>query len=197
MVAELEREAQAAAAKAAAALEKKHAPEPTLDPELEALAGTMVPAEGTTENHVQEDEVEAEITAKEVALFQSWLADQKASLAAAEAARLVQEEEDKIVGPIPMASDYEIAADYGTHLRPGEGSAMAAFVQAGQRIPRRGEVGLTSEQIEHYEEAGYVMSGSRHARMNAVRIRWVGSLFVVFWLVNFTLLLHYKQGGHI
>jgi hypothetical protein len=32
-------------------------------------------------------------------------------------------------------------------------------------------VGLTSEQIEHFESLGYIMSGSRHSRMNAVRIR--------------------------
>jgi hypothetical protein len=48
---------------------------------------------------------------------------------------------------------------------------MAAFVAEGQRIPRRGEIGLRSDQIEKYEEAGYVMSGSRHTRMNAVRMR--------------------------
>lgn len=48
---------------------------------------------------------------------------------------------------------------------------MAAFAKQGQRIPRRGEVGLTSDQIESYEEIGYVMSGSRHSRMNAIRIR--------------------------
>jgi hypothetical protein len=43
---------------------------------------------------------------------------------------------------------------------------MAAFVADGQRIPRRGEIGLTSDQIEKYENAGYVMSGSRHRRMS-------------------------------
>lgn len=48
---------------------------------------------------------------------------------------------------------------------------MAAYVQSGKRIPRRGEVGLTSDQISKYEDLGYVMSGSRHSRMNAVRIR--------------------------
>lgn len=48
---------------------------------------------------------------------------------------------------------------------------MASYVQDGKRIPRRGEIGLTSDQIEHFEKAGYVMSGSRHARMNAVRMR--------------------------
>jgi len=60
---------------------------------------------------------------------------------------------------------------YGKALLPGEGSAMANFVQEGKRIPRRGEIGLTSDQIESFEQVGYVMSGSRHARMNAVRMR--------------------------
>ena len=48
---------------------------------------------------------------------------------------------------------------------------MAAYVASGKRIPRRGEVGLTAEQISHFENLGYVMSGSRHSRMNAIRIR--------------------------
>ena len=48
---------------------------------------------------------------------------------------------------------------------------MANFVQEGKRIPRRGEIGLTSDQIEAFEGAGFVMSGSRHHRMNAVRMR--------------------------
>lgn len=40
-----------------------------------------------------------------------------------------------------------------------------------QRIPRRGEIGLTSNEIASFEDVGYVMSGSRHKRMNAVRMR--------------------------
>jgi hypothetical protein len=36
---------------------------------------------------------------------------------------------------------------------------MAAYAQEGKRIPRRGEVGLTSDQIASFETAGYVMSG--------------------------------------
>jgi hypothetical protein len=48
---------------------------------------------------------------------------------------------------------------------------MAAYVASGKRIPRRGEVGLSSEQISNFETLGYIMSGSRHSRMNAVRIR--------------------------
>lgn len=38
---------------------------------------------------------------------------------------------------------------------------MAAFVEEGKRIPRRGEIGLTSGEIELFEDTGYVMSGSR------------------------------------
>ena len=46
----------------------------------------------------------------------------------------------------------------------GEWDAMAQFVQSGKRIPRRGEIGVTNEEIEQMENLGYVMSGSRHAR---------------------------------
>jgi hypothetical protein len=58
-----------------------------------------------------------------------------------------------------------------TSPRPGEGTAMASYVQEGKRIPRRGEVGMKAEEIESYEKEGFVMSGSRHKRMNAVRMR--------------------------
>lgn len=34
-----------------------------------------------------------------------------------------------------------------------------------------GEIGLNSDQIKGFEELGFVMSGSRHKRMNAIRIR--------------------------
>ncbi|EGG04967.1 uncharacterized protein MELLADRAFT_30242, partial [Melampsora larici-populina 98AG31] len=69
------------------------------------------------------------------------------------------------VGPMPynpVAGKAMDPKEFGCALRPGEGSAMAASIEAGERIPRRGEIGL---------KAGYVMSGSRHRRMNAVRIR--------------------------
>lgn len=124
------------------------------------------------EPELEEDDVLRGISAREAALFTAWLEDERQKAAAAEAARLQEEEDNKVVGPVPLhPSDVGFKADYGTHLRPGEGSAMAAFVQEGQRIPRRGEVGLEAEQIDRFEKAGYVMSGSRHARMNAVRIR--------------------------
>ena len=51
--------------------------------------------------------------------------------------------------------------DFGRALLPGEGAAMAAYIAEGKRIPRRGEIGLTSEEIANFESVGYVMSGSR------------------------------------
>lgn len=78
-----------------------------------------------------------------------------------------------VIGPMPLpVKDVQMdERSYGGALLAGEGSAMAAYVQSGKRIPRRGEIGLTADEIENYEKAGYVMSGSRHRRMNAVRVR--------------------------
>ena len=39
---------------------------------------------------------------------------------------------------------------------------MAEYVKAGKRIPRRGEIGLTSDEIANFEKSGFVMSGSRY-----------------------------------
>lgn len=74
------------------------------------------------------------------------------------------------VGPVPVKTQLN-HKDLGHALLPGEGMAMAAYVSEGKRIPRRGEIGLTSDEIETFESVGYVMSGSRHRRMEAVRIR--------------------------
>jgi hypothetical protein len=79
------------------------------------------------------------------------------------------------VGPQPVVKQIQKINErqYGGALLRGEGSAMAAFLaeDPDARIPRRGEIGLESDQIEAFESAGYVMSGNRHRRMNAVRIR--------------------------
>ncbi|XP_076762696.1 NKAP-like protein [Xylocopa sonorina] len=75
------------------------------------------------------------------------------------------------IGPVQKPHVTLSAKDFGKALLPGEGAAMAAYVAEGKRIPRRGEIGLTSEEIAAYESVGYVMSGSRHRRMEAVRIR--------------------------
>ncbi|XP_019259682.1 PREDICTED: NKAP family protein [Nicotiana attenuata] len=74
------------------------------------------------------------------------------------------------VGPMPLPRA-EGHISYGGALRPGEGDAIAQYVQQGKRIPRRGEVGLSADEISKFEGLGYVMSGSRHQRMNAIRIR--------------------------
>lgn len=79
-------------------------------------------------------------------------------------------------GPMPLPQsnatlDASNKASYGKALLPGEGQAIAAYVQQNLRIPRRGEIGYSGDDVERFEKSGYVMSGSRHARMNAVRIR--------------------------
>merc|ERR1711953_323903 len=85
--------------------------------------------------------------------------------------------DDEGFGPVPANQQDMInnmsqsKGSYGGALLPGEGDAMAEYVKSGLRIPRRGEVGITSDQIEGLETLGYVMSGSRHRRMNAGRIR--------------------------
>ena len=104
-------------------------------------------------------------------------------------------EESESVGPmLPLAATATSEGlNYGGSLLPGEGEAIARFVQQNKRIPRRGEVGISSNEIERFEGAGYVMSGDRyylyflhlyiffissqsfttfrHKRMNAVRMR--------------------------
>ncbi|KAG0027942.1 hypothetical protein BGZ81_005145 [Podila clonocystis] len=82
-------------------------------------------------------------------------------------------DDDMEVGPLPiqLGDNKMNERSYGGALLAGEGSAMAAYVQDGKRIPRRGEIGLESNEIENFEHAGFVMSGSRHQRMNAVRVR--------------------------
>ncbi|KAG5263333.1 hypothetical protein AALO_G00263720 [Alosa alosa] len=84
------------------------------------------------------------------------------------------EKTENIVGPetpLTHLSQDDKPLDFGHALLPGEGAAMAEYVKAGKRIPRRGEIGLTSDEIASYEKSGYVMSGSRHRRMEAVRLR--------------------------
>lgn len=56
-------------------------------------------------------------------------------------------------------------SSFGHALLPGEGAAMAEYVKAGKRIPRRGEIGLTSNEIADFEKSGYVMSGSRYLNL--------------------------------
>jgi hypothetical protein len=85
------------------------------------------------------------------------------------------DDSDDDFGPKPLPQVSELDAgkkvSYGSALLPGEGAAIAQFVQQNMRIPRRGEIGWQAEEIESLEDQGYVMSGSRHKRMNAVRLR--------------------------
>ena len=69
--------------------------------------------------------------------------------------------------------------DLGSQLLKGEGEAMAAYIAEGKRIPRRGEIGLTSDEISKYEDDGWVMSGSRHRYMIVHFI-----LIIHFWLLT-------------
>ncbi len=85
--------------------------------------------------------------------------------------QIEDDEDEDVIGPKLPAKVQLSHKEMGTALLPGEGSAMAAYVAEGKRIPRRGEIGLTSEQITSFEEEGWVMSGSRHRRMEAVRLR--------------------------
>lgn len=80
-------------------------------------------------------------------------------------------DEDAVGPQLEVDSSITKQLDYGKALLPGEGAAMAAYIAEGKRIPRRGEIGLTSGEITSYEDIGYVMSGSRHRRMEAVRLR--------------------------
>jgi len=86
-----------------------------------------------------------------------------------------EDDDDDDVGPRPMVQPKEYAENkklsYGGALMPGEGAAIAQFVQQNLRIPRRGEIGWTGNEIDNLEAQGFVMSGSRHARMNAIRLR--------------------------
>jgi hypothetical protein len=78
-----------------------------------------------------------------------------------------------------------VQSRFGGALMPGEGAAIAQYVQQNMRIPRRGEIGWSGEEIDSLEQQGYVMSGSRHKKMNAVRLRkenQVRFLFLSFYL---------------
>ena len=84
-----------------------------------------------------------------------------------------KESNDILIGPQPLSvtptDSSKSSNDYGKLLRPGEGEAMATFVKEGKRIPRRGEIGMTGEEIERFESEGWVLSGGRNYRMEAVR----------------------------
>jgi len=97
---------------------------------------------------------------------------EKDVMEAMKANRKAQSDSDsEFIGPVLPQKVKLNHKEMGTQLLPGEGAAMAAYIAEGKRIPRRGEIGLTSDEIVKYEEDGWVMSGSRHRRMEAVRLR--------------------------
>uniref|UniRef100_F1L0J2 NF-kappa-B-activating protein C-terminal domain-containing protein n=1 Tax=Ascaris suum TaxID=6253 RepID=F1L0J2_ASCSU len=67
--------------------------------------------------------------------------------------------------------DHTKHVNYGKDMLRGEAAAMAAYIAQGKRIPRRGEIGLSSAEISEFEKIGYVMSGTRHKSMEATRLR--------------------------
>ncbi|KAL4379798.1 hypothetical protein GQ457_02G003280 [Hibiscus cannabinus] len=108
---------------------------------------------------IVDDSNMADINAADALIFKEMLEAKKPAL-----------DNEPMVGPAPLPRA-EGHISYGGALRPGEGDAIAQYVQQGKRIPRRGEVGLSAEEIQKFESLGFVMSGSRHQRMNAIRIR--------------------------
>uniref|UniRef100_A0A1I8FUV7 Nkap_C domain-containing protein n=2 Tax=Macrostomum lignano TaxID=282301 RepID=A0A1I8FUV7_9PLAT len=96
-------------------------------------------------------------------------AEREAAQAAAEAAADASLPGPSLPAVLLPGADQRL--DFGQALLPGEGAAMAAYIAEGKRIPRRGEIGLESDQITAFESLGFVMSGSRHRRMEAVRLR--------------------------
>ena len=91
------------------------------------------------------------------------------------------EDDDAAVGPAPKGQIQLTHREMGKALLPGEGAAMAAYVAEGKRIPRRGEIGLTCEEISSYEDVGYVMSGSRyyHFSLKHWILNWIQTLSLI------------------
>ncbi|ONK58481.1 uncharacterized protein A4U43_C09F13490 [Asparagus officinalis] len=140
-------------------LESDSSPSPKKRSSKKSKKAISSESEGEDAKHAEVDAKKPEIDPEALALKEMIEAQKKN---AAEA--------DAFVGPVPLPRA-EGHISYGGALRPGEGDAIAQYVQQGKRIPRRGEVGLSAEEIQKFESLGYVMSGSRHQRMNAIRIR--------------------------
>lgn len=88
--------------------------------------------------------------------------DIEATIKSSKSKKQDEELASEAYGPVPRTGPALGHKDFGRALLPGEGAAMAAYVAEGKRIPRRGEIGLTSDEIAAYESVGYVMSGSRY-----------------------------------
>lgn len=128
------------------------------------------------ESSDSEKGLDSEVDAKPVTMVEEEVIKDESNVEALklkeifEAQKMPALDNEPVVGPMPLPRA-EGHISYGGALRPGEGDAIAQYVQQGKRIPRRGEVGLSADEIQKFENLGYVMSGSRHQRMNAIRIR--------------------------
>ncbi|ESQ37940.1 hypothetical protein EUTSA_v10028691mg [Eutrema salsugineum] len=132
--------------------------------------GKKTKSETESDGSDTDSKAQLEETVKDPELDEEELKKFKEMIESKKKASAPDDEEEADVGPMPLPKA-EGHISYGGALRPGEGDAIAQYVQQGKRIPRRGEVGLNAEEIQKFEDLGYVMSGSRHQRMNAIRIR--------------------------
>ncbi|KAJ2531495.1 hypothetical protein GGH20_001484, partial [Coemansia sp. RSA 1937] len=88
------------------------------------------------------------------------------------------ENSDSEIGPMP-AQDYKPAIlehGLGNVQQSGDGLLSSGFMQSGDRIPRRGEIGMDLNKIEQWENAGYVMSGNRRSRVNDTHVQREGQV---------------------
>nr|XP_058968799.1 NKAP family protein CG6066-like [Pocillopora verrucosa] len=78
-----------------------------------------------------------------------------------------------VTGPLSLKQDTgnQDITDFGGALLPGEGEAMAQCVKESKQIPCCGDIKHTNDEIATFESSGYVISGSRHRHMEAVRLR--------------------------
>ncbi|CAG5113535.1 Oidioi.mRNA.OKI2018_I69.chr2.g7633.t1.cds [Oikopleura dioica] len=85
------------------------------------------------------------------------------------------------IGPeLPEAIKAAFETNMATkQAKPGQGVQLAEIIDEQSRIPRRGEVGHSEADIDHYENAGYIMSGNRHRRMEAVRLKKESQIYSV------------------
>ena len=70
--------------------------------------------------------------------------------------RAKEDEEEQMIGPqLPQKVQLRKKDIHDSSRSQGEGKAMAAYIAKGKRIPRRGEIGLTSDEITAYEKDGW------------------------------------------
>ena len=111
------------------------------------------------EELVEEDSDEQRAAHAEGAELAEHFEAQRASAAAAAGD---DDSDDDYAGPQPLPEQMvelkNQSLNYGGAMMPGEGEAIAQYVQQNLRIPRRGEVGWTGDEIEDLETQGCVCS---------------------------------------